>query len=381
MKALVYGGPWTMTVEDAPDPQPGAGELLVEPVAVGICGSDVHGFIGKTGRRKPPMIMGHEFAGRVTGVGSGVSRFEIGDAVVVSPIQACGVCINCRVGLTNICTQRHVLGVDIAGAYAERLVIKEEMAFPKPENLSWRRAAMSEPLAVALHAVEITPIRLMQTVAIVGAGTIGLLTLMAARLKGAGRIIVTDMMPHRLDLARQLGADVAINVKEQDPIQAVKDLTGGLGGTGDDVHVREGGLAADLVEAVRHGDDNTFVEPHDELHRLIEKCVEQANLVGAGVGEHILDARGLHLLDQQLAAGSGDLAAGAGGAGANGLGRPDGRRDAGSAHTEGREGLDETAAGKASANKAVDEVSHVLSPCAGANRLSGIDGVGRVVPG
>lgn len=229
MKALVYGGPWTMTLEEVPDPQPGPGELLVEPVAVGICGSDVHGFIGKTGRRKPPMIMGHEFSGRVTGVGPGVSRFAVGDAVVISPIQACGVCANCRVGLTNICTQRHVLGVDIAGAYADRLVIKEEMAFAKPENLSWRRAAMSEPLAVALHAVEITPIHLMETVAIVGAGTIGLLTLLAARLKGAGRIIVTDMVPHRLDLARQLGADLAINVKEQDPIQAVKDLTGGLG--------------------------------------------------------------------------------------------------------------------------------------------------------
>ena len=229
MKALVYGGPWTMTLEDVPDPQPSAGELLVDPVAVGICGSDVHGFIGKTGRRKPPMIMGHEFSGTVTGVGPGVSRFGIGDAVVVSPIQACGVCANCRAGLTNICTQRHVLGVDIAGAYADRLVIQESMAYPKPASLSWRRAAMSEPLAVALHAVEITPIRLMETVAIVGAGTIGLLTLLAARLKGAGRVIVTDMMPHRLELARQLGAHLAINVKEQDPVQAVKDLTGGLG--------------------------------------------------------------------------------------------------------------------------------------------------------
>lgn len=229
MKALVYQGPWTMTLENVPEPTVGDDDLLIEVASVGICGSDVHGFIGKTGRRKPPMIMGHELSGRVLQVGSAVQRFLAGAEVVVSPIQACGQCVNCRVGLTNICTSRSVLGVNIPGAYADRLVVKESMAYAKPAGLSWRHAAMVEPLSVGLHAVEITPIRLMETVVIVGVGTIGLLTLLAAKLKGAGLVIVTDKSQHRLEMARRLGADLAIDVDQQEPVEAVRAATGGLG--------------------------------------------------------------------------------------------------------------------------------------------------------
>lgn len=229
MKALVYQGPMTMTLEDVAEPTLQDDEILIKVQSVGICGSDVHGYIGKTGRRKPPMIMGHEFSGVVIETGSKVSGFASEDEVIVSPIQACGHCPNCRAGLTNICTNRHVLGVDIAGAFADKLVVKESMVYGKPANLSWRQAAMVEPLSVGLHAVEITPMRLMDSVAIVGVGTIGLVTLLSARLKGAGKIIVTDMSEHRLELARQLGADVTINVSETEPIEAVKAETNGLG--------------------------------------------------------------------------------------------------------------------------------------------------------
>ncbi|MEX1020376.1 MAG: galactitol-1-phosphate 5-dehydrogenase [Litorilinea sp.] len=259
MKALVYQGPWTMPLEEVPDPQPQADELLIDVRSVGICGSDVHGFIGKTGRRKPPMIMGHEFSGVVRAVGSQVQGFEAEDEVVVSPIQACGKCPNCRRGLTNICMQRHVLGVDIAGAYADALVVKQSMVFAKPANLPWRHAAMAEPLAVGMHAVEITPINLMDTVAIVGVGTIGLLTLMAARLKGAGTIIVTDRSEHRLEMARTLGADIVVKVDDQDPIQAVRDATDGLGA---DVTFEAVGYAATVQQALaltRTGGNVTWI--------------------------------------------------------------------------------------------------------------------------
>lgn len=229
MKALVYGGSWTMTLEEIPEPEPQDDDVLIEVQSVGICGSDVHGFKGETGRRKPGMVMGHEFSGQVVAVGRQVTRFAPGDEVVVSPILACGHCPNCRAGLTNLCTNRKVLGVEINGAYTERLVVKESMVYPKPEALTWRRAAMCEPLAVALHAAQITPIRLMDTVAIVGSGTIGLLTLMAIKLKGAGRVFVTDMKEHRLALARQLGADMTINVEEVDPVEAIREATDGLG--------------------------------------------------------------------------------------------------------------------------------------------------------
>jgi L-iditol 2-dehydrogenase len=247
MKALVYQGPMTMTLEQVPDPVPQEGEILIQVQSVGICGSDVHGYIGKTGRRKPPMVMGHEFSGVVIDTGPGVSGFGAEDEVIVSPIQACGECPNCRAGLTNICTNRHVLGVDIAGAFADKLVVKESMVYAKPPGITWRQAAMVEPLSVGLHAVEITPMRLMDSVAIVGVGTIGLVTLLGARLKGAGTIIVTDMSEHRLELAKQLGADVTVNIKEQDPVAAVKAVTGGLGA---DVTFEAVGYAATVQQAL-----------------------------------------------------------------------------------------------------------------------------------
>jgi L-iditol 2-dehydrogenase len=236
-----------MTLEDVPDPAPQGDEILIKVHSVGICGSDVHGFIGKTGRRKPPMVMGHEFSGIVTATGSEVSGFAAEDEVIVSPIQACGECPNCRAGLTNICTNRHVLGVDIAGAFAEQLVVKESMVYHKPTNITWHQAAMVEPLSVGLHAAEITPMRLMDSVAIVGVGTIGLVTLLSAQFKGAGTIIVTDMSEHRLELARQLGADVAINVSETDPVESVRAATGGLGA---DVVFEAVGFSATVQQAL-----------------------------------------------------------------------------------------------------------------------------------
>jgi L-iditol 2-dehydrogenase len=247
MKALVFQGPWTMPLQQAPDPTPAADEVLIEVASVGICGSDVHGFIGKTGRRKPPMIMGHEFSGRVAATGNQVTRFAPGDAVIVSPIEACGHCPNCQAGLTNICTNRHVLGVDIPGAYADRLAVKESMVHAKPAGMSWRQAAMVEPTAVALHAAEITPIRIMETVVIVGAGTIGLLTLLAAKLKGAGRVLMTDTFPHRLEMARRLGADQTVLVGEEDPVAAVRAATDGLGA---DVTFEAVGHAAAVQQAL-----------------------------------------------------------------------------------------------------------------------------------
>lgn len=247
MKALVYQGPWTMTLEEVPVPEVGPGQVRIDVRKVGICGSDVHGFMGKTGRRIPPMIMGHEFGGVINAVGEGVTRFGVGDEVIASPIQFCGQCANCRRGLTNICLNRHVLGVDIPGAYAEQIAVDESMVYAKPAGLAWELAALAEPLAVALHAVNLTPFDLMDTVAIVGAGTIGLLTLMAVKLKGAGRVIITDKRVHRLNMARRLGADMAIYVDEKDPIAAVKAVTGGLGA---DAVIEAVGFAATVQQAL-----------------------------------------------------------------------------------------------------------------------------------
>jgi len=269
MKALVYQGPMTMTLEQIPNPVPGPGQVLAQVKAVGICGSDVHGFIGKTGRRKPPMIMGHEATGVVAQVGAGVTRFKPGDRVVLNPILSCGVCRNCRAGRPNICLDRHVLGVDLPGAYADYTKLAERMLWPMPNELSFVAGSLIEPLAVALHAVNLTPIRLMDTVAIVGTGTIGLLTLMAAKLAGAGTVIVTDKSVHRLDVAKRLGADVTINVDKEEPLPIVQSLTHGAGA---DAVIEAVGFSATVQQAmslVRSGGHVTWIgnsQPNIEMN-------------------------------------------------------------------------------------------------------------------
>ena len=218
MKALMYTAPWEMSLQEVPNPVPKEDEVLIDVRAVGICGSDVHGFMGITGRREPPMVMGHEFSGVVAKVGPGVTDVEEEDEVIVSPMFPYD-------GFST----RYVVGVNRPGAYADQVIVHKSMLTPKVPDLSWHHAAMCEPLSIAMHAVGISPIGLMESVAIVGAGTIGLLVLVAAKLKGAGTVIITDMSEHRLEIARQLGADVTVNVKETDPVKAARDATDGLG--------------------------------------------------------------------------------------------------------------------------------------------------------
>ncbi len=230
MKALVYEGAWQMALREVEDPQPGPEDVIVAVRAVGVCGSDVHGYMGLTGRRLPPVIMGHEFGGVVSAVGDRVTRAQVGQRVVVQPLITCGQCANCRAGLPNICLNRTGLGMmSLNGAMAEAVRVPQQLLYPLPDNLPWEQAAMVEPLAVALRAVNLTPLSLMGSVVIIGAGTIGLLTLLAARLRGAGRVIVTDLSPHRLALAQRLGADVAVNVAQEDPLAVVHAHTAGQG--------------------------------------------------------------------------------------------------------------------------------------------------------
>jgi L-iditol 2-dehydrogenase len=229
MRALVYEGPWQMPLREIDAPEPGSEDVLVRVEAVGVCGSDVHGFTGSTGRRTPGIVMGHEFSGTITAVGPGVTGHAPGERVIVQPLGTCGACAMCLAGRPNVCQNRTMLGMTYHGAYAEAVRVPQRQLYAMPAGLSWEHGALVEPLAVALHAVNQTPLSLMESVVIVGAGPIGLLALLAARLKGAGTIVVTDRSAHRLALARELGADLAVNVAEQDPVAAVRELTGGAG--------------------------------------------------------------------------------------------------------------------------------------------------------
>ncbi len=247
MKALVYEGPWQMPLRDLDEPFPGLNEVTISVESVGICGSDVHGFMGTTGRRTPPIVMGHEFSGKVMATGEAVSDYEIGDRVTVQPLVTCGTCGNCRIGLWNICEHRSGLGMNLNGAYAEALQVPQQMLYRLPSEMSWDQGAMVEPLAIAMHAVNQTPFNLMETVVIIGSGTIGLLTLLAVRLKGAGQVIVSDLNPHRLEMAQKLGADVVVNVADEDPIEVVHQHTQGRGA---DAVIEAVGLTATVQQSL-----------------------------------------------------------------------------------------------------------------------------------
>jgi L-iditol 2-dehydrogenase len=271
MKALMFDAPWAMPFRDVPDPQPRAGHAIVRVKAVGVCGSDVHGFTGSTGRRSPGIIMGHEFAGQIESLvksDSGELEFQIGDRVAVNPLITCGQCEPCRNGLENICERRKGIGWSVDGAYAELVSVPLRNLRRVPNTLDWQRAALIEPLAVAMRAANLTPLTLGATAVVIGAGTIGLLTVLALKRKGAGKVIVTDPLAHRLELAFKFGADLTINSKDVDAVQAVRDLTGGRGA---DAVVEAVGITATVEHSIRmarNGGAITWIgnsAPHVEL--------------------------------------------------------------------------------------------------------------------
>ncbi|MCP4645653.1 MAG: galactitol-1-phosphate 5-dehydrogenase [bacterium] len=234
MKALILQEYSQFAYTDVPDPEVGDGDLLVDVQACGICGSDVHGMDGSTGRRIPPLIMGHEASGVVTSVGSAVTSFAPGDRVTFDSTIYCGECSFCRGGHINLCDNRKVLGVSCDdyrrdGAFAELVTVPARIAYRLPDSLSFQHAAMVEPVSVGVHAVARTNPNMNDTALVVGAGVIGLLAVQAARAAGCGRIIVADVDPSRLELARTIGADHVLDASENAVASATADLTGGRG--------------------------------------------------------------------------------------------------------------------------------------------------------
>jgi len=234
MKALMLSAYKQLDVVDIPAPQPAADELLIRIRACGICGSDVHGYDGSTGRRLPPIVMGHEAAGVVEATGSDVHNFHAGDRVTFDSTFYCGKCFYCLRSQINLCENREVIGVSTPafrrmGAFAEYVTVPARIAYALPENMSYSHAALIEAVSVAVHGVSLTPIALEDTVVVVGAGMIGLLTLQAARLAGAGRVFVVDVDETRLELARDLGATHTFNSKCADVAAQIIEQTMGRG--------------------------------------------------------------------------------------------------------------------------------------------------------
>jgi L-iditol 2-dehydrogenase len=234
MKALLLSAYKQLDIVNMPVPQPAEDELLIRIQACGICGSDVHGYDGSTGRRLPPIVMGHEAAGLVESVGSAVAGFRPGERVTFDSTVYCGKCFYCLRGQINLCDNREVIGVSAPafrrmGAFAEFVTVPARIAYPLPDNLPYAHAALVEAVSVAVHAVSLTQIALDDTVVVVGAGTIGLLTLQAVRQVGAGRCFVVDVDDTRLELARSLGATQTFNSRNADVISQILEQTKGRG--------------------------------------------------------------------------------------------------------------------------------------------------------
>jgi 2-desacetyl-2-hydroxyethyl bacteriochlorophyllide A dehydrogenase len=231
MKSLVYRGPRALALEETERPETLPGEVLLRVEATGICGSDVHGYLGLTGRRIPPMTMGHEFCGTVEEADPDVGGFGPGDRVAVQPVVFCGACSYCREGLTNLCENRRLFGVmSFNGSMAEYLNVPARLLFRMPEGMSPEVGAMVEPTAVAHRAVSrVGGLVEGATVLIVGAGTIGLLLLALVKARRPRLVLVSDLSDSRLRLARELGADVTVNPSREDAVKRAGEHTGGRG--------------------------------------------------------------------------------------------------------------------------------------------------------
>jgi L-iditol 2-dehydrogenase len=234
MKALLLREYSQLEMTDLPAPIPAADELLVRVEACGICGSDVHGYDGTSGRRIPPLVMGHEAAGTVVSRGAACNQFAVGDRITFDSTVYCGQCVFCTRGQVNLCETRQVLGVSCGdyrrmGAFAELVAIPERIAYRLPDALSFAEAAMLEAASVAMHAVRLTPPEPGDTAVVLGAGMIGALTAQAARGYGYAQVIVADLDIDRLKRMREMGFEHTLQATGEELLRQVQARTGGLG--------------------------------------------------------------------------------------------------------------------------------------------------------
>ena len=215
MRALLLSEYRRFELADLAAPEPTPGEILIQVAACGICGSDVHGYDGSSGRRVPPIVMGHEAAGTIAALGKGVTGFSVGNRVTFDSTVYCGECAYCCRGEINLCDRGQVLGVSCgdyrrAGAFAELIAVPARIVYRLPDNFVFAEAAMLEAVAVALHAVSLVPVPPGGSALVVGAGTIGVLVQQALRARGCARVFVTDLDDVRLQRSRDLGATATI---------------------------------------------------------------------------------------------------------------------------------------------------------------------------
>jgi L-iditol 2-dehydrogenase len=295
MQALVLEDLRKLQMRDVPKPELGTHDVLIRVKACGICGSDVHGYDGSTGRRIPPLIMGHEAAGVVANIGSEVRQIQVGDRVTFDSTVSCGSCRFCRMGDVNLCDHRQVLGVSCGdykrnGAFAEYVSVPEHIVYSLPDSFPYEKAALIEAVSIGVHAAKITRIQPGSTAVIVGAGMIGLLAMQAFRVFGCSKVYAVDLEESRLELAQQLGADATFLGADPELIAKLKALTDGQG---PDIAVEVVGAEKTVqmaIEAVRRGGIVTLIgnlAPKVEIPLQIV-VTRQLSLLGscASAGEY-----------------------------------------------------------------------------------------------
>jgi 2-desacetyl-2-hydroxyethyl bacteriochlorophyllide A dehydrogenase len=251
MKAAIFQGIGQVEVVEVPEPTPGPGEVLIQVQVCGICGSDVDAF--RTGTYEPGVIIGHELAGDIVAVGKGVWGWSVGDRVTVNGVWPCGRCRFCQHGRHSLCEDMQMTGITVPGAFAEFMVAPAGFLYRLPANVTYRQAALVDPMATALHGVRDSVLRPGDRVMVLGAGPIGLLTLACALAAGAESVAVTELGATRAEVARALGAAHVWNPVRDNLFVRVDEWSGGRGP--DVVFVCAGVPAAmeDAVTLVRKG--------------------------------------------------------------------------------------------------------------------------------
>jgi L-iditol 2-dehydrogenase len=253
MRALLLSNYKQLSVVEWPTPEYGDDDVLVRVRACGICGSDIHGYDGSTGRRLPPLVMGHEAAGVIEDVGRHVRGFAPGDRVTFDSTASCGLCRFCRRGQVNLCDHRTVLGVSCGeyrrhGAFAEYVAVPAHILYKLPAGVPFEHAALIESISIAVHAVNRQIPRPEDTVVVVGSGMIGILLIQVLKAKSCPRIVAVDIDPGKLALAARLGATDTVNARDGQLLAAVSEITGGNGA---EVSFEVVGHSDTVVSAIR----------------------------------------------------------------------------------------------------------------------------------
>jgi len=226
MRAALLEEPYKLVLKDIKKPIPKPTEVLIEIKVSGVCGSDRAAYEGIHPRRKPPVVLGHEFAGLVVETGEKVTKFSIGDRVTALPRKSCGKCSACKQGWLNLCENKILLGSKKwIGSFSEYIVVPEDLVYKLPDTLDYKYGALVEPLAVGLHAVNKGNVQQGDRIAVLGVGTIGLMCVAAAKYAQVNKILAADIVDFNLEVASALGADAIINSKDEGITNKIKAMS------------------------------------------------------------------------------------------------------------------------------------------------------------